>query len=123
MTIRTKSGNTYFPAVILWILICFQACLAPSCKDQGRPDHNKQVSITIQTFKIDSINAWGYEILVNRKVYIHQDFVPALEGNHRFKTREEASKVAKAVLKKMKANQSPALTSEEVEELLGQGVK
>ena len=72
----------------------------------------------METFRIDSLDAWGYEILIDGKTYIHQEFIPALEGKRTFQTRGDALKVGKYVLKKISKRQSPALSAEEVRKIL-----
>ena len=46
-------------------------------------------------------NSWGYDILVDCQMKIHQPCIPGQPGNEGFKTREGAEKVAKLVIKKM----------------------
>jgi hypothetical protein len=52
-------------------------------------------------------NTWGYDILVNNKLIIHQPCIPSLPGNEGFKTKEDAAKVAKLVIEKMKKGEMP----------------
>ncbi len=99
-------------------LLFFQACSAPSQKDPGRPEGKKEVIASVETFRNDSLNCWGYEIRIDGKAFIHQETIPALEGEKRFETREDALKVGKAVLKKMSKTHSPTLTREEILKLL-----
>ena len=72
------------------------------------------------TYKlISGINkTWGYDILVENKVKIHQPNIPGLPGNEGFKTKEGAEKVAKMVITKMKAGEMPpTITNEEMKKL------
>jgi hypothetical protein len=52
-------------------------------------------------------NTWGYDILVDGRMKIHQPSVPGFPGNEGFKTSEGAEKVAKLVIKKMKKGEMP----------------
>jgi hypothetical protein len=52
-------------------------------------------------------NTWGYDILVNNKLTIHQPSIPSQPGNEGFKTKESAEKVAKLVIQKMKKGEMP----------------
>jgi hypothetical protein len=52
-------------------------------------------------------NTWGYDILVEHQMEIHQPSIPGQPGNEGFKTREGAEKVAKLVIKKMKKGEMP----------------
>lgn len=47
-------------------------------------------------------NTWGYDILLNGKLYIHQPMQPGVVGNNGFITRKEAAYVAKLVIEKIK---------------------
>ncbi|HNX80218.1 MAG TPA: DUF4907 domain-containing protein [Prolixibacteraceae bacterium] len=102
---------------LLIITIFLQACHDPSKGDHSRSDHEKKVVISLETFKSASGN-WGYEILADGKVYIHQEFIPSLEGEQPFLSKKEAQKVGRAVLKKMTSQNTPTLSREEVLDIL-----
>lgn len=80
-------------------------------------DAYKNSSITYKL--IPGINkTWGYEILVDNKMKIHQPNIPGLPGNEGFKTKTGAEKVAKLVIDKMKAGEMPpTITTEEMKKL------
>lgn len=104
--------------LIIFYFFSLQACSDRSAKDQSRPDAGKTVTVSVKAFTSDHGKTWGYEILENRKIYIHQQFIPALEGDQPFRSKKDALKVGRAVLQKIKNRQSPALTAEEVRKLL-----
>ena len=60
---------------------------------------------------------WGYEIFVNNKVYIHQDVIPAMQGNKHFASKKEAKLVGKLVLKKLMNKETPAVNTGELKQL------
>ena len=63
-------------------------------------------------------NTWGYNILVDNKLTIHQPSIPSLPGNEGFKTKESSEKVAKLVIKKMKKGEMPpSIDAEELKKL------
>jgi len=64
-------------------------------------------------------NGWGYDILVNNKTFIHQPFIPALEGEVPFRDKESARKTAALVVEKLKKHKSPGITREEVNSIIG----
>jgi hypothetical protein len=103
---------------LLLFTITFQACHDPSKGDHGRSDHEKKVVISVKGFKTESGN-WGYEILAGKKVFIHQEFIPVLEGEQPFRSKKEALRMGRAVLKKMTTHNTPTLTREEVLDILG----
>jgi len=63
-------------------------------------------------------DGWGYDILKKEKVYIHQPFVPAVEGEVPFPDRKSAKETGRLVIKKIRNNESPALTKKEVQSIV-----
>lgn len=57
---------------------------------------------------------WGYDILVNDTLQIHQDFMPVLEQKQAFPKQEQAKQAAILVIKKMKAGKNPAISRDEL---------
>jgi hypothetical protein len=58
---------------------------------------------------------WGYDIYIEKRLFIHQPGVPGLPGNEGFKTKAGAEKVAKLVIEKIKKGvMPPSLTIEEI---------
>ncbi|MCW3108088.1 MAG: hypothetical protein JWQ09_2594 [Segetibacter sp.] len=63
-------------------------------------------------------NTFGYDILNHNKPTIHQPSIPGQPSNKGFATKEDAAKVAKLVITKMKKNIiPPTITQEELEDL------
>jgi len=63
-------------------------------------------------------NTWGYDILVDGRMKIHQPSIPGQPGNEGFNTKEKAEKVARLVIKKMKDGEMlPTITAEELKKL------
>jgi hypothetical protein len=72
------------------------------------------------TFEIIESNnkTWGYKILLNSDTLINQPNKPGLPGNEGFKTKENADKVARLVISKIREGQMPpTVTIEELREL------
>jgi len=59
-------------------------------------------------------SGWGYNIQINNKPYIHQPYMPAVEGNVPFSDKQSARRSARLVLKKIKNHQNPGITQEEL---------
>lgn len=79
---------------------------------------NQNENIHLKTFK--TTNGWGYDILKDDKVYIHQEIIPAIEGFKSFTTEAEAEKVGKLVIQKIKNKEGgglPQVTREEIDSL------
>jgi hypothetical protein len=83
-----------------------------------KPDEsikNKKISSQV----ITSINnTWGYDILVENKIFIHQPSIPGVNGNEGFKSKLAAQNVANLVITKMKKGEMPpSVTEEEMKKL------
>ena len=116
----------------LYIGLTFLLCGEMANKDQAQvqPQPKTQQKSELpsgETFKkanithliIPGINStWGYDILVNDKLTIHQPSIPSLPGNEGFKTKDGAEKVARLVIKKMKKGEMPpSIDAEEMKKL------
>jgi hypothetical protein len=61
---------------------------------------------------------WGYDIYMEKRLFIHQPSVPGLPGNEGFKSKASAEKVVKLVIKKIeKGEMPPTVTIEEMKKL------
>jgi len=115
---RINSRTVGILSLLFLVSFCFQTCHGPGSRDHSRSDAEKKVILSVRAFKSDNSASWGYEILIDKKVYIHQEFIPALEGNRPFTSKKDAMKVGRAVMLKIKTQKSPTLTKEEVLSLL-----
>jgi hypothetical protein len=107
-------GQTIFRLISLILVLFSLACSNPPNNKTGEKTGKKAVAISVEPFRLDSLKGWGYEIVINNKVFIHQKYVPALDGNRVFTSREDALKVGNKVRDKLLKNQSPALTKQEI---------
>jgi hypothetical protein len=70
-----------------------------------------------QTYKAEAFrtgDGWGYNILRNGKIYIHQPTIPAIPEHRSFETAELAEKTAARVIEKIKDNKIPSLSEREM---------
>jgi hypothetical protein len=58
--------------------------------------------ISAVTFR--SGNGWGYDILKNGSIFIHQEFIPAIAGRQPFVNEAEAKRIANLMIGKMKSS-------------------
>ena len=56
-------------------------------------------------------HTYGYDVFADGRLMIHQPSAPALPGNEGFKTKEDATKVALLVIKKIKKGEMPPTIS------------
>lgn len=73
-------------------------------------------SFRVRVFR--SEQGYGYDILKNNKPYIHQPFIPAVEGQIPFKDRKSARKTGQLVTKKIRNHKLPSVTKEELDSLI-----
>lgn len=61
---------------------------------------------------------WGYDIYMEKRLFIHQPGKPGLPGNEGFITKANAEKVARLVIGKLKKGEMPpSVTIEEMKKL------
>jgi len=88
----------------LVILLVFTACARPEPK------------FTYDLFQTKT--GWGYNILVNDKIFIHQVTVPALPVQGGFEHQWQAKNTAHLIITKLKARQLPTLSMFEVNQAM-----
>ena len=75
--------------------------------------NNKSDSLFYKIIKIN--NGWGYDIYMNEKIYIHQNCIPAISGYKNFICKEDAEKIAKVIIEKIKNHIiPPSITKDEL---------
>ncbi|HVY74484.1 MAG TPA: DUF4907 domain-containing protein [Puia sp.] len=82
---------------------------------RNKPAPTDRVFLHVEPF--EKPDGWGYDIYADNKVYIHQDYIPVIQGFHRFKSKEDALRTGNRMIEKIAANQSPGLTWKDIEEL------
>ena len=81
---------------------------------------NKQ---TIKREKISAkifqgLNGWGYDILVNDKLFIHQESIPAVHGKTGFPEKKQAEQTVRLIINKMERGELPTVTTFELEQIV-----
>lgn len=80
------------------------------------PYKNAKISTQIIT---SEGNTFGYNILIDGEILIHQSSIPCMPGNKGFRTKEQAKLVADFVAAKINNNQMPpTVTTNELDSLL-----
>jgi hypothetical protein len=75
-------------------------------------------SSRLSSVVFSGLNGWGYDILVDDSVFIHQESIPAIGNRKGFPEKEQAEKAARLVLKKLENNEGlPTLSRFELEEI------
>jgi hypothetical protein len=76
----------------------------------------KGKSITSKVFF--GLSGWGYDILVNDTLFIHQESIPVLAGKQGFPKKEQAEQAANLIINKMERGQLPTISTFEMKQLL-----
>ncbi len=80
---------------------------------QSKADSTRKITYSIIAVGAE---AYGYDILVNGKVFIHQTTVPAVPGIRAFARKEDAVKVARLIVTKIEQGiMPPSVTKAEME--------
>jgi hypothetical protein len=106
MTIRNK----YSLIGITALLTCFAVIFFSRHKLQER-------KIFIHAEAVQTVYGWGYNILADEKVYIKQEFMPAVPGKQGFSTADDALRVGNLVVKKLSSDLPPAITIGDLDSL------
>jgi len=78
-------------------------------------NHSPQ-RIESRVFKL--VNGWGYDILVNDTILIHQESVPVVQNEQPFLNKDQAEKTAALVIQKIKTGQHPTLTKFDLDKIM-----
>lgn len=73
----------------------------------------KQPQFDYQLFHTEK--GWGYNILVNDSVFIHQEDVPVIAAAKGFDHEQQAKKTAMLIIKKLEQHQLPTLLSSDID--------
>ncbi len=85
---------------------------------EGDEDNSPGVEKTIETAVFQVENGWGYDVFVDSKRFIHQPYIPVIQGNIPFDNEADAKKVAEFVAKKIRMNiNPPAVTLQALDSL------
>jgi len=71
----------------------------------------------IMTIPFKTEKGWGYNIIIDDNIYIHQEYIPAVRGNMAFQSKEDAEKTGNLVIKKMRLGQFPSIKINEIDSL------
>ncbi len=61
-----------------------------------------------------SDGGWGYDIMKNGKRFIHQEYIPAIPGQHGFRSEADALKIGREVASRINSNLLPTITLSEL---------
>jgi len=77
----------------------------------------KKEHVLVELRPIQTPKGWGYDILANGRVFIHQPIIPAIPGDTGFRTKEDALAVGQKVYAQVMAGKMPMVTAKEVQDM------
>lgn len=99
----------------IYLLFAFSVLLFVYTRYNRKPNRSDWVQLTYTTYHTPL--GWGYDVLVNDSLYIHQQQMPAVEGNRGFSSQKEAEKVAELVIARMKRKELPTILLRDLDSL------
>ena len=110
-----KSNSNFNKLKTICVLAFLCVCVCSAIAQQQKNPKNKSISYKIVQSKNTT---WGYDILVDGQLIIHQPSIPGIQGNEGFKTKTAAETIAKLVVSKMqKGEMPPTVTINEMKKL------
>jgi hypothetical protein len=73
--------------------------------------------VFVYAVPVKTANGWGYNIMAGERIFIRQEFMPAVSGKQCFKTADDAMLVGNLVVKKITQKQWPTVTAGELDSL------
>ena len=107
--IMTKYHNN----IIIIIALAVSAGIWINALNKEHPKKKNHLSAKI----FEGSCGWGYDILVNDSLFIHQESVPVLKGKKGFPKKEQAEQTAQLIINKMKRGQLPTVTTFELQQI------
>ena len=98
------------------VVITLSVLIAGSIPFIYRSNTHKKI-IGYQIFHVRS--GWGYDIIMEGKLVIHQEYIPVISQKKEFPTETKARQTAELVVSKLKNNKFPTLSETEVEQICG----
>jgi hypothetical protein len=111
------------PIAILIVLVLAVIAIygfAASKSKNTQKEGNPVAQYEVQTFQSKD-KTWGYNVIIDGKLYVRQETIPAISGTKGFKTQKDASAVGQLIVSKIKKGIIPPTVT--VEELKGLGIE
>lgn len=102
----------YWIIVLASVIMIVAATMIVYSKKDSNTGSTNMLPVVLRPLQLK--DGWGYELLVDNKIYIHQDCIPAIERNKRFVTEEEAMRIGNIALDKIKKGHKPILTVQDI---------
>lgn len=120
---KTKTNKGLLALIVLAAGMLSYSCHSSGPRSRKAPvpgtdtSATRPLSVSTKAVRLEH-GGWGYKVEVNHKLYIFQQQIPCLEGEHPFPTQEAALAVAEIVQQKILRGVDPSVTIEELEGVL-----
>jgi hypothetical protein len=108
-------NKRYLIITVVSVIMLLTASAMILLKNNKSATDSNLLPVALHSFKIKD-GGWGYEVLVNNKIYIHQDCIPAINSFKRFNTESEALSIGNRVVDKIKHGHKPSITVQEIKD-------
>lgn len=100
-----------------WIYLFFALSVAVFSYTRWNAQKNKAdwIQLTYSTYRTPL--GWGYDVLANDSLFIHQQQMPAVQGRKGFSTQQEAARVAELVILRLKKKELPTIYLRDLDSL------
>ena len=78
---------------------------------------NSKNMLLVESSTFQVAGGWGYNILVDHKIFIYQEVVPAVGGNKIFSKKEDAEKTAALIVQKILHKEVPSVSINELDSM------
>ena len=99
------------------VMVIFISLIASVVIFFVRFDKQKKKNTSFEALIFKVPDGWGYDILVNDSLFIHQESVPATDGKKGFPKKELAARTAELIINKMKTGRPPTVTTFELDKI------
>jgi hypothetical protein len=102
MTTRNKYSLIAIAALLVCIAVIFFS------RGKKIPLHAEAVKTTY---------GWGYNVLAGERIYIKQEFIPAVPGKQGFSSADEALRVGNLVIERISSGLQPTITVRDLDSM------
>jgi hypothetical protein len=114
---KSKPSMITKKSLVLLLTICASFLAIQPSMAQSSPEGQQTKKLEYQLIEVVG-NTWGYDILMEEKLFVHQPFAPGISGNRGFSSKEKATSAAELVIEKISQGlMPPSLSVEEVKEI------
>jgi hypothetical protein len=106
MTIKNKYNLIGIAALLIVIAVIF-----------FNRHKSHEGKVFLRAVPTQTAYGWGYDILVDDKVFIKQEYVPGITGKQGFKSADDALIVGNLVVKRISSNLMPMITRHDLDSL------